>query len=191
MMSAGSRRRPGPWRWAFTLAAVAVTALSITVATGLHPAMEPSRYDQQARRALSGGPVSPEEVDRLSSITRRSLARRPLDGAAQLRLAYLTVLRTGGLDAQANEAVVASYGVEPLGSEISLWRIGFGFDNWSTASPPVRRAVLNELAAVYPRRSWDLDAIAGTTSDPQGRMVALIATRRLRRALETSARSGA
>lgn len=179
----GSARRAG------VVIGLIVTLTALSVATGRHPALEPHRADQEARRVLSSRRPSSSEIDRLARLTQRSLARRPLDGAAHLRLAYLTVLGMGRLDAGANDAILASYAAEPLGSEITVWRIAFGLDNWSSATPQVREAILTEMAAVYPRRSWDLDAIARQTTDEQGRMVGVLTTGRLRRELQASVAS--
>lgn len=167
----------------------AIAVLAVSVAAGVHPAVQPSRIDREAQHILAAPAADREALDRVAEMTRRSLAARPLDGAANLRLAYLVVATSGRLDSRANDAILRSYVVEPLGSELTLWRLGFVLDNWTTASPQVRQAALRELTAVYPRRSWDFDALARTASDPQGRMVATIATRRLRR--ELTARTAA
>ncbi|MBB5746353.1 hypothetical protein [Brevundimonas variabilis] len=123
----------------------------------------------------------------MSALTQASLARRPLDGAALLRVAYLSALTRGELDQTANQAILRSYAVEPLGSEITLWRLGFVLDHWSSASQDVRKAALEEFRAVYPRRSWDFDALARTARDPDGRMVGSLTARRLRRTMESTA----
>lgn len=160
-----------------------LVAMSASIATGLHPATEPSRIDREAHHLLIAQEPGPADIDRVAALTRRSLQKRPLDGAAHLRAAYLSVLASGRLDPDANSAILRSYAVEPLGSELTLWRLGFVLDNWTGASPDVRKAALREMTAVYPRRSWDFDALARTAEDPQGRMVATITTKRLRREL--------
>lgn len=161
----------------------AVAALSVSMAAGLHPAAEPSRIDRETQHLLAAPEASRRDIDRAAALTRRSLQKRPLDGAAHLRAAYLSVLGSGQLGPDANTAILRSYAVEPLGSELTLWRLGFVLDNWTSASPDVRKAALREMTAVYPRRSWDFDALARTAEDPQGRMVATITTKRLRREL--------
>lgn len=170
------------------MSACLVTAgLAATLSLSLHPAMTPTRADRLASDRLQSEYIAPVEMNRIVSLTSVSLQQRPLDGAAWLRLAYLSARTRGQLDPRANAAVARSYAVEPLGSEITLWRLGFVLDHWSSASPEVRDAALNEFRAVYPRRSWDFDALARTARDPEGRMVASLISRRMRQAQKASA----
>lgn len=180
-------RRHRRIRFSGTAACLAVAALAASVALAVHPAVLPTRADRVVQTLLERAPVSQEDQARSRELTLASLSRRPLDGAALLRLAYLSTLVNGRLDQDGNLALERSYDVEPLGSEITFWRLAFVLDHWSSASPTVRAAAYAEFEAVYPRRSWDLDALARTARDPQGRMVAGIASRRLRRMRDSAA----
>lgn len=180
--STRSRRARRQRRLIGVMACALAGGLAVSIGTGLHPAATPTRADRAAQALLAPGAADAGAVSRINTLTEASLAHRPLDAAALLRLAYVASASEGGLDDRANDWVLRSYSVEPLGSEISFWRLGFIFDHWSTASPDVRRAALGEFRSIYPRRSWDLDALARTAADPQGRMTAMITARRLRRA---------
>lgn len=178
-----SRRPQRRQRLIGVLACVLAGALAVSVGTGLHPAAAPTRADRAAQALLTPGAADARVVRRIADLTAASLERRPLDAAALLRLAYVSSEAEDGLGVRANAWLLRSYAVEPLGSEITFWRLGFILDHWSTASPEVRSAALGEFTSVYPRRSWDMDALARTSLDPQGRMTAMITARRLRRAL--------
>ena len=170
-----------------TTACLLIAGLALTISFSVHPATAPTRSDRIAADLLQARTPDPADVERVSELTRVSLAHRPLDGAALLRVAYLSTLASGELDQTANQAILRSYVVEPLGSEITLWRLGFILDHWSSASPDVRQAALGEFRAVYPRRSWDFDALARTARDPEGRMVGGLIARQLRRAMDAKA----
>ena len=167
-------------------ACLLIAGLAASLSFSIHPATTPSRADRFASDVLQAQRIDPADLNRTLALTTASLEQRPLDGAAWLRLAYLSALASGELDTRANAAIERSYAVEPLGSEITLWRLGFILDHWSSASPEVRQAALGEFRAVYPRRSWDFDALARTARDPQGRMVASLISRRMRQAQNAS-----
>lgn len=183
--SRGSRHRG--IKAAGTTACLLIACLALTISFSVHPATVPTRSDRIAADLLQARSPDPSDVERVSELTQVSLAQRPLDGAALLRVAYLSALTSGELDQTANQAILRSYAVEPLGSEITLWRLGFVLDHWSSASQDVRKAALEEFHAVYPRRSWDFDAVARTARDPDGRMVGSLTARRLRRTMEATA----
>ncbi len=159
----------------------AVCALAAAVAGGAFDQVAPLRFDRDVASVLAGPTLSPAEIDHLETITRRSLEQRPLDGSGWLRLAWLRSLSNPQLDDTANAAILNSYLAEPLGPEITRWRLAFVFDHWRSASPAVRSRALEELTAAYPRRGWDLDSLAPTARDPTGRMIAMVAMSRLRR----------
>ena len=159
----------------------AVCALAAAVAGGAFGQVAPLRLDRDAASLLAAPTLSPAEIDRLETTTRRSLEQRALDGSGWLRLAWLRSLSNSQFDDTANAAILNSYRAEPLGPEITRWRLAFVFDHWRSASPEVRARALEELTAAYPRRGWELDSLAPTLRDPTGRMIAVVATRRLRR----------
>jgi hypothetical protein len=107
-------------------------------------------------------------------------SRRPADPTPWLTTAWIEVSAAATLTPLANAALLRSYQLAPYGPEVTLWRLAFIFDHWGSASPAVRALALQELRVVYPQKGWEIEALARTAADPTGRMIATLASRRLR-----------
>ncbi|MGH7021045.1 MAG: hypothetical protein ACREEY_14250 [Brevundimonas sp.] len=147
---------------------------------GLTGPLPLNRLDAQADGLLRTPAPRPADIRQSARLTEQLIARRPTDAAAWLRLAYIDRLQHARLSAQAQDEVLRSYELEPLGPELTRWRQTFLFNNWPALSPELRERSLSELSAVFPRHGWALRDIPDAVDDPQGRMAAFMAFSRLR-----------
>lgn len=150
----------------------------------------PAQRDEQRIQTLLASPrPGAEDLDWARSATLQQAADHPADARPLLRLAYIDRLATGRLGPGADLLVKRSYVLEPLGPGATLWRQAFVFNNWTAASPGLRRSALSEMDAVFSHQGWEIQDMAGTIVDPAGRMMAVMASTRLR-ARETHRQSG-
>ncbi|CAN5361227.1 hypothetical protein BH09PSE1_BH09PSE1_05110 [soil metagenome] len=97
-----------------------------------------------------------------------------------MELAWLEASAATGLGPAGNDALRRSYVLAPYGPEATLWRQGFVFDHWSSVPADIRIRALDEMSVVYSKKGWDLEELVKTVRDPSGRMIASMASRRLR-----------
>lgn len=121
-----------------------------------------------------------EDLQQAARLTDQLIARRPTDASARLRLAYIDRARHASLSMRAQADVLRSYELEPLGPELTRWRLTFLFENWGALSPSLRDKAMTELGAVFPRHGWALRDLPSTIQNPRGRMVAFMAFSRFR-----------
>lgn len=179
----GARRRRVSRRWAVQLPGlISLFALALAL-LGLMGLIGPLPLDRQEAAAVEGlqAPVlASEDLQRATSLTDDYIAQRPSDASAWLRLAYIDRTRHSPLSERAQAHVLRSYELEPLGPELTQWRLSFLFENWDALSPALQGKAMNELAAVFPRHGWALRDLPSTIRNPRGRMIAFIAFSRLR-----------
>ncbi len=156
--------------------AVMVTAGSLFLA---HVLVDGDHQDSSAYQAGALAWDMPRRDAALAAAAAET-RRNPADATPWLRRAWIEASASAVLTPAANAALLRSYELAPFGPETTLWRLGFIFDHWSSASPEVRDLALHELRVVYRQRGWDIEALARTAVDPTGRMVATLASRRLR-----------
>lgn len=107
---------------------------------------------------------------------------RPADATVALQQGYVESLRPGPLSRATVEALRKSYVIEPLGPDVSAWRLRFIFDHWSAMPQDLRDRALTELSAAFPRHGWAMRDLSQSITDPAGRMVARLMFDRLRAA---------
>lgn len=163
-------------------AALCLCSLSLAIA-GLFGGIGPLSLDRLETAADSRlqNPAPPsEDLRQAERLTEKLLAQRPGDASAWLRLAYIERARRTSLSMHAQALIMRSYELEPLGPELTRWRLSFLFENWNALSPSLRARAMAELSAVFPRHGWALRNLPASIQDPQGRMVAFMAFSRLR-----------
>lgn len=126
------------------------------------------------------GATAPRAIGTVLQGAEAQTRRTPADPTPWLTMAWAETAASGRLSPAANAALERSYDLAPYGPEVTMWRLAFVIDHWSTAGSAVRASALRELAAVYPQKGWEIEALAKTGRDPTGRMVAVMASRRLR-----------
>ena len=162
---------------------VAVTSALVVVASaivGSEAGFFASHAEPWGRRG------DDETLNAAMAAVDRQISRAPIDATPWLDLAWLEAQGPRGLGPEGNAALLRSYALAPYGPETTLWRLAFIFDHWRAVTPVVRARALDEMAVVYRRQGWDIEALSRTIEDPTGRMVAVLASRRLR-ATETLA----
>lgn len=163
--------------------AVSAAALALFSATGIVSfAAVVFRADPPALSGVGVGPNAggPPDSAAVLAWAEAETVRRPADPTPWLTMAWIQASTSTTLTPSANAALLRSYQLAPLGPEVTLWRLAFIFDHWSSASPAVRASALRELRVVYPQKGWDIEALARTAVDPTGRMIATLASKRLR-----------
>lgn len=161
-------------------AALGLVGLALALA-GLFGPIGPLPLDrlEAAADAHLQAPVA-DDLDQAAGLTERLIAQRPTDASAWLRLAYIDRAQHATLSARAQAQVLRSYALEPLGPELTRWRLTFLFENWDALSLPLQDKAINELAAIFPRHGWALRDLPSTIQNPRGRMVAFMAFSRFR-----------
>lgn len=176
-------RRSGPPRkgqtsWMAVTIAAMTLLFSIALGTRLLPAQQAEREAATVQAVLSNPEASRGSLLSVRQRLGIHVRSSPGDAALWLRLAFADVRLNGGLGPDGQEALKRSYEVAPFGPEVTLWRLAFVHDNWARVPPQVRTAARTEMDAVFPRRRWELEALAPTLRDPTGRMVFALALRR-------------
>ena len=138
------------------------------------------RLEAAADTPLQAPAPAPEDFRHAAHLTEQLIAQRPAAASPWLRLAYIERVQNGRLSTRAQALVLRSYALEPLGPELTRWRLTFLFENWDALSPLLRHKAMNELAAVFPRHGWALRDLPSTIQNPRGRMMAFMAFSRLR-----------
>lgn len=161
---------------------VAILALVAVVSSLSLGAKAVLRADRQASE--DWGALSAARRAGLAADARRQTQAAPIDATPWLQLAWLESKSPQGVGPSGNAALLRSYALAPYGPEATLWRQAFIFDNWRAVTPEVRARALDEMTVVYSRQGWDIQSLAKTVKDPTGRMVAIMASQRLR-AVET------
>lgn len=104
------------------------------------------------------------------------LAARPAEVSGWLRLAYADRMQHGRLTEAGIRAFEMSYTVNPFAYRQSPWRLAFALNNWSSLSPQARQEALKEIDLV--KQDWwiwqDTKAAVASTTDPSGRMAAVL-----------------
>ena len=162
--------------------AISLSGLALAL-TGLMGPIGPLPIDRQEAAAverLQAPLPAGEDLGQATRLTEASIAQRPSDASAWLRLAYIDRARRSPLSERAQAQVLRSYELEPLGPELTRWRLSFLFENWDALSPSLQGKAMNELAAVFPRHGWALRDLPSTIRNPRGRMIAFMAFSRLR-----------
>jgi hypothetical protein len=171
-------RRPVDW----ISGALGLGGLALALA-GLFGPIGPlplDRLEAAADARLQAPDPSQNDLHQAEQLTERLIARRPADASAWLRLAYIDRAQHTPLSAHAQTQVLRSYELEPLGPELTRWRLAFLFENWDALTPTLRDKAINELAAVFPRHGWALRDLPSTIQNPRGRMVAFMVFSRFR-----------
>lgn len=179
----GSRRRRVGRRlidWAPGALSLGGLALALAGLFGPIGPLPLDRLEAAADARLQAPDPSPDDLGQATRLTERLIAQRPTDASASLRLAYIDRVQHAPLSARAQAQVLRSYELEPLGPEMTRWRLTFLFENWDALSPSLRTKAMNELAAVFPRHGWALRDLPSTVQNPRGRMVAFMAFSRFR-----------
>lgn len=171
--------------------AVATTTLLFSVVLGsrLLPAQQAERDAAAVQTVLSNPEASRNALLSVRQRLRLHVRSSPSDAALWLRLALVDVRLNGGLGPEGRDALQKAYDVAPFGPEVTLWRLAFVHDHWTTVPPQVRAAARREMDTVFPRRRWELEALAPTLGDPTGRMVFALALRRNLAAMESDRRA--
>ena len=138
----------------------------------------------------SAGQPNPIQVERLldqadpkglsaslqDQAARDTLAARPVDASAWLRLAYADALRNRLLTPQGVYAFKTSYTMAAYAGINAAWRVAFALNHWDELDPDTKRQVVAELKALRldaPR----LDAARvriGRVTNPVGRYYAFL-----------------
>ena len=172
--------KPGLVRWAPGALGLGGLAAALASLFGPVGPLPLDRLEAAANKRLEAPAPAGEDLEQASRLTERYIAQRPTDASAWLRLAYIDRMRRSPLSERAQAHVLRSYELEPLGPELTRWRLVFLFENWDSLSPSLQGKAMNELAAVFPRHGWALRELPSTIRDPRGRMVAFMAFSRLR-----------
>lgn len=138
------------------------------------------RLEAAADDRLQTPSPAPDDLRQAARLTEQLITERPTGASSWLRLAYIDREQNGHLSARAQAQVLRSYDLEPLGPELTRWRLTFLFENWDALSPSLRDKAINELAAVFPRHGWALRDLPSTIQDPRGRMMAFMIFSRFR-----------
>ena len=101
------------------------------------------------------------------------LASAPVRSDAWAGLAYAEARKAGGRYSPAAVAALGhSYDLAPFDGSIFTWRTTFTLDGWDALTPEIRRAVVDEMSAVWTARpdlQRNMLAMAQAMPSPSGR----------------------
>lgn len=168
---------------ALGLVTVGAAGLLLSAFSGLGLVTLAGVQEDRAADLLDRTPVTPRARVASEAAARQALARSPTRAAGWLELAYADSLKPQGLGASGIQALQRSYDFEPLGPDVSEWRLAFAFEHWDQLTPEIRAAALNELEARWKReeRRKALNELPDRIANPAGRVAAALTLRRLRR----------
>ena len=200
--SIGSRRSAGrrvdPWTPAVlvlacvTLAAAGILLWAFADPEGPAADVVPMPYLQQQRAAdaLSRAPTA-QNLERARVASQWALREAPTQAQSWVNLAFIDVAINRKLTAAGLQDLQHSYDFEPLGPDISTWRLRFLFEHWDQLTPELRSAAAEELDAVGRRTQGReaLESMQARIASPGGRLAAalLIARSRAKEAAKASA----
>ena len=189
--SIGASKKPGPAWWligAAAMGAVALGGVAFLLAafadpTGPVAGVAPLAATTEMRAAsiLNRADPSPADVRLDAAAARRALSIAPTHAAAWLDLAYIDRLRHGRLTSAGVAALQRSYDFEPLGPDVSPWRIRFTHDHWTEIGPELRRQAIKETESLWTAAGGaeTLSAMPARITDGPGRMALTLTVARL------------
>jgi hypothetical protein len=124
----------------------------------------------RAARLLGAGPT---QVAAGEAAAHRALQQGPTRAASWLDIAYADVQRHGSLTNVGRQALQRSYTFEPLGPDVTKWRVRFTLNHWDELTASGHSDVLNEIRTRWrfvPRSTWE-EVFAGVTN-PAGKLAA-------------------
>jgi hypothetical protein len=105
--------------------------------------------EARAAQLLNQPQPNAAQITRAEAAARSALRKAPTHAAAWLELAYADALRHGRLTPAGLVALRRSYDFEPLGPEVSPWRIRFVSEHWTEVGPELRRESIKETEALW------------------------------------------
>lgn len=183
-------RRPVLRRTAYVRAALALCAAVLLSsfwliwaaadADGLASQVTPSDFSQERKATdLLGGALTPARLAAAEGAANAALRIAPTHAGAWIDLAFVDSVRNGGrLSAVGLKALQKSYDFEPLGPDVSPWRLKFDFEHWDQLTPELRTAAIDEAAAAWISADGEgaqaLVAMPDTVLNPAGRIAATL-----------------
>ncbi len=156
-------------------------SLALTATDSSSPLSSAVADEIEAGRRLDAPHPGPRDLALAEAAARRALAQSPTSAVAWLELARIDRMRGGRLGRAGMASLQRSYDFEPLGPEVSRWRMSFAFENWEALTPELRRSVLGEFEALWAGADshWSLSELAKHVANPSGRVAALLTVRRM------------
>jgi hypothetical protein len=189
--SIGAAKKTGPAWWligAATMGAVALGGAAFLLTAFIDPtgpvagaAPLAAAAEMRAASILNRADPSPADVRLAEAAARRALAIAPTHAAAWLDLAYIDRLRHGRLTPAGVAALQRSYDFEPLGPDVSPWRIRFTHEHWTEVGPELRRQAIKETESLWTAAGGaeTLSAMPARITDGPGRMALTLTVARL------------
>lgn len=189
--SIGSTSKTGPAWWligaatmgAMTLGGAVFLLAAFADPTGPVAGVAPLAATTEMRAAslLNHADPGPVDIQLAQAAARRALTIAPTHAAAWLDLAYIDRLRHGKLTPAGVAALQRSYDFEPLGPDVSPWRIRFAHEHWSEIGPELRREAIKETESLWTAAGGaeTLSAMPARISDGPGRMALTLTVARL------------
>jgi hypothetical protein len=189
--SASARPAQRPGLWLAATAALSVLALAgagLGLAAYADPgggvaSVAPLAAVDEARAAqlLNQPQPGAAQIRRAEAAARSALRKAPTHAAAWLELAYADALRHGRLTPAGLVALRRSYDFEPLGPEVSPWRIRFVAEHWTEVGPELRRESIKETEALWTAAGGRevLTALPQKISNTSGRLSLTLTVARL------------
>jgi hypothetical protein len=189
--SIGASKKAGPAWWLIGAAAMGAVALggaafllaAFADPTGPVAGVAPLAATTEMRAAsiLNRADPAPADVRLAEAAARRALSIAPTHAAAWLDLAYIDRLRHGRLTAAGVAALQRSYDFEPLGPDVSPWRIRFTHEHWTEIGPELRRQAIKETESLWTAAGGaeTLSAMPARITDGPGRMALTLTVARL------------
>lgn len=131
------------------------------------------------QRAAAAFEQEPPDLEAAVLESREALHDAPLSAASWLRVAYAENLQRGAgedPDTVLIEAIERSYAAQPLGPDVTDWRLSFAYELWPYLPGPLRCRVNTEMQVLASTRTRRARRIAEAVSDPSGRLAAYMAS---------------
>jgi hypothetical protein len=126
----------------------------------------------RAERLLDAGGHDPRRLKEADAAAMRALHQAPTHAAAWLDLAFSDAARHGGLTDAGRTDLQNSYVFEPLGPDVSAWRIRFAFEHWDALGPELRHETLYEVQTLWPIGQNEIRKQLQAVRNPSGRLAA-------------------